>query len=377
MRRATLAVPPTLRRHATNQPISHPQDKLVAALATRACDDSPTSDPRSSLPSKKDETFWVGVCLECDLLADADPDELPEGRNEQLRQIARELASAVHNEMHGRDFVQVKHGLFLGDLSGPESRLAMRWLGITGVLTVASHAIERLWASDGLAYHTAIVDATASSVGASLPAGCAFVAKQQCAFVCCASGQGLSVLLCAAHLATTARPAGEAFAETPSEILKRLCVRRDVYNDFPDAEREAFASYCAARGCGGGGRGGGGRAVHASPCVLEASEELLDLDEPPANEAMAAPTTPLQEPKRLSAIDLVKVACAGPKRRRDEEEVAIDTPATARAPGPGTPRPKLAGRGSGATAMHAKRYKHEETLITGADGAARVPSIDL
>ena len=28
-------------------------------------------------------------------------------------------------------------------------------------------------------------------------------------------------------------------------------------------------------------------------------------------------------------------------------------------------------------AMDAKRYKHEETLITGADGAARVPSIDL
>lgn len=378
-------VPPQPCRTAPLPTVSHPQDKLVAALATRACDDSPTSDPRSSIPSEKDEPFWVGVCLECDLLDDADPDELPEGRNEQLRQIARELAMAIHSEMNGRDFVQVKPGLFLGDLSGPESRLAMRWLGITGVLTVASHAIERLWVSDGLSYHTAIVDASASSVGASLPAACAFLARQRCAFVCCASGQGLSVLMCAAHLATTARPASEAFAETPSEILKRLCTRREMHSDFPAAEREAFAAYCAARGCtGGGGGGGGGHLVHVSPRELEASEESLESDED-ESEAMAAPMTPLNKPKatlgaaQLSAIDLVKVACAGPKRRREEEEAAaaaVETPATARATGPETPQPKLAGRG-GSAAIDAKRFKHEETLITGNAGAERVPSIDL
>lgn len=347
-----------------------PQDKLVAALLTRACDDSPTSDPRSSIPSEKEETFWVGVALECDLLDDADPDELPEGRNEQLRQIAREVATAVHSEMQGLDFVQVKHGLYLGDLSGPESRLAMRFLGITGVLTVASHAIERLWMSDGLSYHTAIVEATASSVGANLPAGCAFLARQKRAIVCCASGQGLSVLLCAAHLATVERPAGEAFAETPGEILKRLCARREVWAEFAAAEREAFVSYCATR------------MKHAPPRVLETSEELLELDDGWADdEAMVAPTTPLLTPKQargasqLSPIDLVKVARAGPKRRREnaqEEENAVETPATARAPGPVTPRPKLAGRG-GRGAIDA--MIDAKPILDYA--TARVPSIDL
>jgi hypothetical protein len=52
----------------------------------------------------------------------------------------------------------VREGLYLGDLSGPESRLTLLWLGVRGVVTVASHDIERLWMADGIAYHTAVVD---------------------------------------------------------------------------------------------------------------------------------------------------------------------------------------------------------------------------
>ena len=59
---------------------------------------------------------------------------------------------------------------------------------------VASHNIERLWMTDGIEYHTAIVDASAESVGPVLPASCAFLERCSPAFVCCASGQGLSLL---------------------------------------------------------------------------------------------------------------------------------------------------------------------------------------
>ena len=93
----------------------------------------------------------------------------------------------------------MREGLYLGDLSGPESRLTLLWLGVRGVVpmtasnpspspnpslqpltltpspvpspsapalpprpkprpnaaqvTVASHDIERLWMADGIAYH--------------------------------------------------------------------------------------------------------------------------------------------------------------------------------------------------------------------------------
>ena len=47
----------------------------------------------------------------------------------------------------------MREGLYLGDLSGPESRLTLLWLGVRGVVTVASHDIERLWMADGIACH--------------------------------------------------------------------------------------------------------------------------------------------------------------------------------------------------------------------------------
>ena len=89
----------------------------------------------------------------------------------------------MHTELRGRTYTKVREGLYLGDLSGPESRLTLLWLGVRGVVTVASHDIERLWMADGIAYHTAIVDTSADSIGPCLPAACAFLERHNSAFI--------------------------------------------------------------------------------------------------------------------------------------------------------------------------------------------------
>ena len=48
---------------------------------------------------------------------------------------------------------------------------------------MASHDIERLWMADGIAYHTAIVDTSADSIGPCLPAACAFLERHTSAFI--------------------------------------------------------------------------------------------------------------------------------------------------------------------------------------------------
>jgi hypothetical protein len=173
---------------------------------------------------------------------------------------------------------------------------------------VASHTIEKLWQQDGLSYHTAIIDASADSIGPYLPACCAFLERCGPAIICCASGQGLSVLVCAAHIATSSRDRGLKFSETPSELLRHVATQRDVFVPFPANERQAFVDFCAAR-------------MPAAPGV---DTEDTTMDE-------VAPSTPLSKPASsggsIYAIDLVKAACSGRKRFRsdgeeDEEETA-------------------------------------------------------
>ena len=37
----------------------------------------------------------------------------------------------MHSELRGRTYTKIREGLYLGDLSGPESRLTLLWLGIS------------------------------------------------------------------------------------------------------------------------------------------------------------------------------------------------------------------------------------------------------
>ena len=78
------------------------------------------------------------------------------------------------------------------------------------MVTVASHDIERLWMADGIAYHTAIVDTSADSIGPCLPASCAFLDRHSSAFVCCAAGQGPVVRSALLDVARLAAPGGHA-----------------------------------------------------------------------------------------------------------------------------------------------------------------------
>ena len=178
--------------------------------------------------------------------------------------LAQELASAVHTELRGRTYTKVREGLYLGDLSGPESRLTLLWLGVRGVVTVASHDIERLWMADGIAYHTAIVDTSADSIGPCLPASCAFLDRHNSAFVCCAAGQGLSLLVCAAHLATSERWAshgpGGPVSETPGELLRELAAQCAVRFESSACQH--------ANQHWGGSHWGGTALTHAPPGVI-------------------------------------------------------------------------------------------------------------
>lgn len=282
----------------------------------------PNADERDHLPSEDDFIFWVDAVQQCDLLPESDMHPTEE-REDLLDVLAQELASAVHTELRGRTYSKVREGLYLGDLSGPESRLTLLWLGVRGVVTVASHDIERLWMADGIAYHTAVVDTSADSIGPCLPASCSFLDRHNCAFVCCAAGQGLSLLVCAAHLATSERWAshgpGGPVSETPGELLRELAAQCDANTPFPPVERAALSAYCTWRFL-----------QRTSPPREDSEAE----DSHEEEEEEVAPCTPVNKPapapsggpfSGISAIDLVKVACSTRKRARDEEDLATSS----------------------------------------------------
>jgi hypothetical protein len=106
-----------------------PEEKLATLIACLNSD--PTmDDPRMSLPSKDDTEFWMRTAETCGVIASADTDD------DSHAEAAKELATAVHSEVAIRDITCIRAGLYLGDLSGPESRLTMLLLGVRGVLTV-------------------------------------------------------------------------------------------------------------------------------------------------------------------------------------------------------------------------------------------------
>uniref|UniRef100_A0A7S0EPX5 Uncharacterized protein n=1 Tax=Phaeocystis antarctica TaxID=33657 RepID=A0A7S0EPX5_9EUKA len=346
-----------------------PEERLAALVSCLAKQREgkplpPKADERDHLPSEDDFIFWVDAVQQCDLLPDNDLHPTEE-REDLLDVLAQELASAVHSELRGRTYTKVREGLYLGDLSGPESRLTLLWLGVRGVVTVASHDIERLWMADGIAYHTAIVDTSADSIGPCLPASCAFLDRHTTAFVCCAAGNGLSLLVCAAHLATSDRWAshgpGGPVSETPGELLRELAAQCDANTPFPPVERAALSAYCTWR-------------------FLQRTSPPREDSEEEEEEEEVAPCTPVSKPapapsgpfSGISAIDLVKVACSTRKRARNEEELA--TSSSEEAESAATPQSKHAkpragpgGKGFGQTVEGAGR---KPTLMAMVGGVA-------
>jgi len=100
--------------------------------------------------------------------------------------------------MSFRDLTCLGSGIFISDFSGSESRFCLHHLGIRGIVTIASHAIDSLWADDGIQYHTVIIS-PAAPIEDHLHDICDFAARNQPCLICCSSGRGLSALACAAH----------------------------------------------------------------------------------------------------------------------------------------------------------------------------------
>ena len=83
---------------------------LAANLKPHTSEDAPFLTAK--LPAEKDLTFWGKVAVECM------PDEAKETSEADL---GAALANAVHCELDSRDVTLVDKGLWIGDLSVPES----------------------------------------------------------------------------------------------------------------------------------------------------------------------------------------------------------------------------------------------------------------
>ena len=83
---------------------------LAANLKPHTSEDAPFLTAK--LPAEKDLTFWGSVAVECM------PDEAKETSEADL---GAALANAVHCELGSRDVTLVDKGLWIGDLSVPES----------------------------------------------------------------------------------------------------------------------------------------------------------------------------------------------------------------------------------------------------------------
>ena len=93
---------------------------LAANLKPHTSEDAPFLTAK--LPAEKDLTFWGKVAVECM------PDEAKETSEADL---GAALANAVHCELGSRDVTLVDKGLWIGDLSVPES-CAAQFGGRTG-----------------------------------------------------------------------------------------------------------------------------------------------------------------------------------------------------------------------------------------------------
>jgi len=176
---------------------------LVRAL--RGCDNEP--------PPSSDEAFWQQVADDCY--------EADGGEGDPLD--PKELASDVHSEFESaRLLPSGTNGVSIGDLCCAESRLVGLVKGIQGVVYVASHPMESLWAADGLQYHTIVVSIQEPShtLSSQLRGACAFLSKHRPALIC-SSSTALAACVVAAfnyHQAKGAVPILELLTAAQTEL---------------------------------------------------------------------------------------------------------------------------------------------------------------
>lgn len=156
-------------------------NRLVNAL--RDCEEScGRFGKRLDPPKLTDLVYWRMLADMCAVTADSDDEDDEEGALE-LR-----FASDVHAECessHG--LAQVSSAIAVGDLGSAESRLMLHLRGVKSVLYVAGHAMDPLWAKDGISYHTLLVPSAAdasTALASSLGAACTFLTKNKPALIC-------------------------------------------------------------------------------------------------------------------------------------------------------------------------------------------------
>jgi len=142
----------------------------VLVRALRGCDGVP--------PPRSDSDFWEKVVKDCQV---ADP---------KGSLNAEELADDVHSEFESARLIPSGTvGLLVGDLSCAESRLVGLVRGLQGVVYVASHPMEALWAADGISYYTIVVSIQEPSktLSSQLRGAVKFLATHRPALICSSS----------------------------------------------------------------------------------------------------------------------------------------------------------------------------------------------
>lgn len=130
-------------------------------------------------PDIEDETFWSAASVQCS-------------------RSSSEL-TACASELELIDISEIVPTLFLGDLSARACPLALKLLGINGLVKVSPLSSEL---QDG--DHLPLEHFTLSPllpVGAQLARCCEFMRRNTPVLVCSSTGTGLAALVCAAHLA--------------------------------------------------------------------------------------------------------------------------------------------------------------------------------
>jgi len=166
-------------------------DVLVTSL--KACGTEP--------PSQKATTFWNNILSEC-----LEVDESGEVENTDAAWLAQDVAAEYDTAAR---VTAADDGILVSDLSCAESRMLSVSKGLKGVLYIASHSMEPLWAADGVAYHTICLSPAAEAsktLSSQLPAALHFLQSHKPALICssCPTQRAL-VLAAYAHRETPAR----------------------------------------------------------------------------------------------------------------------------------------------------------------------------
>mmetsp|Transcript_10072 Transcript_10072/g.26100 ORF Transcript_10072/g.26100 Transcript_10072/m.26100 type:complete len:310 (+) Transcript_10072:55-984(+) len=186
------------------------------------------------LPEIENLSFWLGAAEQCELSG------VHDGGAED---VAIELAEAIHAEFGVRDLVKVSNGgIWLGDLAASESRLVMLQLGIKAIVTIASQEVDPLWAQDGIEYHTVVINSCSSqgehTLLEQLESCTKFLAAHRPALVCCGSGNGPSVVVCAAMLCL------ESSGAVSAQQALDLVASKRVYVEIDPADMRDLETFC-------------------------------------------------------------------------------------------------------------------------------------